>query len=67
MVTTGFMTRILALICVALLTMMPSGAPRAENARDVPELRVGVLEFGSSTGKWTPSSGCVWPESTVSG
>lgn len=42
-----FITRIFALMCAALLTMMPSAATRAEVAHDMPQLRVGVLEFGS--------------------
>ncbi len=47
MATTHFITRMFALFCAALLTMMPTPAVRAEVAHDVPELRVGVLEFGS--------------------
>lgn len=47
MASTHFITRIFALICAALLTMMPSAAARAEAAHDIPELRVGVLEFGT--------------------
>jgi len=47
MALTPFITRIFALICAVFLTMMPSAAARAEVAHDVPQLRVGVLEFGS--------------------
>ena len=47
MASTVFVTRAFALICAALLTMMPSTAARATVAQDVPELRVGVLAFGS--------------------
>ena len=47
MASNHFITRIFALICAALFTMMPSAAARAEAANDVPQLRVGVLEFGS--------------------
>ena len=47
MASTHFITRMFALFCAALLTMMPTPAVRAEVAHDVPELRVGVLEFGS--------------------
>jgi NitT/TauT family transport system substrate-binding protein len=47
MASTDFVTRIFALICVALLAMMPSAAARADGSHDVSELRVGVLEFGS--------------------
>ncbi|WP_458070995.1 ABC transporter substrate-binding protein [Rhodanobacter sp. BL-MT-08] len=42
-----FIPRIFALVFAALLAMMPSAAARAEGAHDLPELRVGVLEFGS--------------------
>ncbi len=45
--STDYVTRVFALICAVLLAMMPSAASRAEVARDVPELRVGVLEFGT--------------------
>ncbi len=47
MASTDFITRVFALICAALLTLMPSAAARAEVMHDVPELRVGVLEFGT--------------------
>lgn len=47
MASTDFITRVFALVCAALLTMMPSAAARAEVAHGVPELRVGVLAFGS--------------------
>lgn len=47
MASTDFVTRVFALICVALLAMMPSAAARADGSHDVSELRVGVLEFGS--------------------
>jgi len=47
MASNHFITRMFTLFCAALLTMMPTPAARAEVAHDVPELRVGVLEFGS--------------------
>jgi len=47
MASTHFITRVFALMCAALLTMMPGAAAGAEVAHDVPQLRVGVLEFGS--------------------
>ena len=47
MASTDFITRVFALICAALLAIIPSAAARAEVAHDVPELRIGVLEFGS--------------------
>lgn len=47
MPSTHFITRVFALICAALLTMMPSAATHAAVPHDVPQLRVGVLEFGS--------------------
>ncbi len=47
MASTGFIIRVFALTCAALLTMMPSTAAYAEVAHDVPELRVGVLAFGT--------------------
>lgn len=47
MASTDFITRALVLICLALLTVMPGAAARAEVAQGVPELRVGVLEFGT--------------------
>ncbi len=45
--STHFITRVFALVVAALLTMMPSAVAFAETAHDVPQLRVGVLEFGS--------------------
>jgi NitT/TauT family transport system substrate-binding protein len=48
MASTAFLGRALfALFCATFLTMVPGAATRAEAAQDVPELRVGVLAFGT--------------------
>lgn len=45
--STVFVMRFFALACVVLLAMLPSATARADAPHDVPELRVGVLEFGT--------------------
>lgn len=45
--STHFITRAFMLMCAALFTTLPAAAARAEVAHDIPQLRVGVLEFGS--------------------
>jgi NitT/TauT family transport system substrate-binding protein len=47
MASTGFIIRVFALMCAALITMMPGAAAHAGVAHDVTELRVGVLAFGT--------------------
>lgn len=44
---TGLVMRFFALACGLLLAMLPSATARADAPHDVPELRVGVLEFGT--------------------
>jgi NitT/TauT family transport system substrate-binding protein len=45
--STHVITRVLALMCAVFITMMPGAAAGAEVAREGPQLRVGVLAFGS--------------------
>ncbi|HEX7341445.1 MAG TPA: ABC transporter substrate-binding protein [Rhodanobacteraceae bacterium] len=45
--STGFVMRFFALACVLLLALLPSATARAVAPHDVPELKVGVLEFGT--------------------
>jgi NitT/TauT family transport system substrate-binding protein len=45
--STGLVMRFLTLACVALLAWSPSAIARADAAQGVPELKVGVLEFGT--------------------
>lgn len=47
MASTGCVTRVVALICTALVAMMLGATARADDLHGVPELRVGVLEFGT--------------------
>ncbi len=47
MASTDCITHVVALICVALVAMMPGAAARAAGSHDVRPLRVGVLEFGT--------------------
>ncbi len=47
MAPTGFVMRLFALACAILLALLPGAVARADSPRAVPELRVGVLEFGT--------------------
>jgi len=47
MAPTGFVMRLFALACAILLALLPGAVARADGPRAVPELRVGVLEFGT--------------------
>lgn len=47
MALTGFVMRLFALACAILLALLPGAAARADGSHAVPELRVGVLEFGT--------------------
>jgi NitT/TauT family transport system substrate-binding protein len=38
---------VVALVCAVLLVLVPCAAARADGPHDLPELRVGVLEFGT--------------------
>lgn len=47
MAPTGFVMRLFALACAILLALLPGAVARADGPHAVPELRVGVLEFGT--------------------